>query len=61
MITGIAVFVGSSITNKINYNKYEVFVIDNFSNIQKKNINKNIKFIEIDISKNKLKKTVQKK
>ncbi len=33
MITGIAVFVGSSITNKINYNKYEVFVIDNFSNI----------------------------
>ena len=61
MITGIAVFVGSSITNKINYNKYEVFVIDNFSNVQKKNINKNIKFIEIDISKNKLKKTVQKK
>lgn len=53
IITGAAGFIGSKISNSIDFSKYEVFGVDDFSNGYKSNVEKNIEFIKLDLSKKK--------
>lgn len=49
LITGGAGFIGSELTKALINNGYDVVIADNLSNSCKVNVNKNAKFIEVDI------------
>lgn len=51
LVTGAAGFIGSKICNELIKKKYSVVGCDDFSSGSKKNINKGLKFINIDLSK----------
>ena len=53
MVTGVAGFIGSKLANRLILEGYTVVGIDNLSSGKIKNIPKGVKFLKIDLSKNK--------
>ena len=53
IVTGVAGFIGSKLANRLILEGYSVIGIDNLSTGKIKNIPKKVKFLKIDLSKNK--------
>ena len=58
LVSGAAGFIGSKICEKLIEKNYDVVGIDDLSNTKNKNIPKGIKFIKMDLSKNKSQKKI---
>ena len=54
LVSGGCGFIGSNVVNYLNNKSYDVTVIDNLKTGNKKNIDNNTKFINLDCSDNKV-------